>query len=223
MASANDDDVTRGGESATDVDPEELQRQLADIKGAMGLAEQYPGRAKLWLFAGVLIGAAAVFTQATFFFADRLNSTAYTLIWGGFAAVVVAASWWMASRLPQAEVPASAPSWRAIFGSLIGFLFAATGVIGDVAAQVEGLDRGLVFFGLVIATVGLGLLITGAVLSSYRVRRRDRWVFYGGGIWVLLLASWIPHVQILRYIGVGLFGVLFIVYAIAAYVYLTRA
>jgi len=47
-------------DAAENVDPEELQRQLSDIKGAMGLAEQYPGRARLWLVAGLIIGVAAL-------------------------------------------------------------------------------------------------------------------------------------------------------------------
>ena len=210
-------------DASEDVDPAELEAQLSQIKGAMGLTEQYPGRARLWLYAGLLIGAAAILVQVTFFFYERLGGAAYTAIWGGFCIVAVATLWLMSARLPQSEAPASAPSWRVIYGSLAVFLLAATGVAGDVARQVPGLDRALLFFGLVLATLGLALLVTGAVLASYRVRRRDRLVFYVGGVWVLILASWIPHVQILRYLGVGLFGICFVVYAIAAYVYLTRA
>jgi hypothetical protein len=207
----------------TDVDPAELQRQLRDIKEAMGLAEQYPGRARLWLLAGLLVGTAALLSQATFFYYERLSDTAYVAVWAGFVAVAVAATWWMASRLPSAEAPASAPSWRAVYGSLAAFLAASTGVAGEVARQVGGLDRALLYFGLVIAAIGLGLLVTGAVLAAYRVRRRDRLVFYAGGVWVLVYATWLPYVQLLRYVGVGLFGVLFGLYAVAAYVYLTRA
>ncbi|WP_436923701.1 hypothetical protein [Halosimplex amylolyticum] len=210
-------------DTAGDVDPEELQRQLSEIKGAMGLAEQYPGRARLWLVAGLLIGLAAVLVQVTFFLYETLGPAAYSAIWGGFCVVAVATLWLVSARLPQREAPAGAPSWRVIYGSLAVFLFGVAGVAGEVARQVPGLDRALLYFGLVIATVGLGLLVTGAVLSSYRVRRRDRLVFYAGGAWVLVYASWLPYVQILRWVGVGLFGILFALYAIAAYVYLTRA
>lgn len=210
-------------DATEDVDPAELEAQLSQIKGAMGLTEQYPGRARLWLYAGLLIGVAAILVQVTFFFYERLGATAYTAIWGGFCVVAVATLWLMSARLPQRETPASAPSWRVIYGSLAVFLFAATGVAGDVARQVPGLDRALLFFGLVLATVGLALLVTGAVLASYRVRRRDRLVFYLGGAWVLVLASWLPYVDILRYVGVGLFGLCFVVYSIAAYVYLSRS
>ena len=209
---------------ATDeVDPEDLQRQLSEIKGAMGLAEQYPGRARLWLVAGLLIGVAALLVQATFFFYETLGATAYTAVWGGFCVVAVATLWYVSDRLPERGPPAGAPSWRVLYGSLAVFLFGVAGVAGDVARQVPGLDRALLYFGLVIATLGLALLVTGAVLTSYRVRRRDRLVFYVGGAWVLVYASWIPHVEILRYVGVGLFGILFVLYAIAAYVSLTRA
>jgi uncharacterized membrane protein YhaH (DUF805 family) len=206
-----------------EVDAEELQRQLTEIKGAMGLAEQYPGRARFWLVAGLLIGVAAVLVQATFFLYETLDAAAYVAVWGGFCVVAVATLWLVAARLPSREAPEGAPSWRAVYGSLAAFLLAATGVAGDAARQIPGLDRALLYFGLVIATIGLGLLVTGAVLSAYRVRRRDRLVFYAGGAWVLLYASWIPYVQVLRWVGVGLFGILFSLYAIAAYVYLTRA
>lgn len=214
--------MTEHDVTEADPDPEALQQQLADIKGAMGLSDRYPGRARLWLLAGLLIGGAALLAQATFFFSETLGGTAYVAIWVAFVVVAVAASWWTASRLPGAEAPSTAPSWRAIFGSLAAFLLAATGVAGDVAGQVGGLDRAILFFGLGIATVGLGLLVTGAVLTVYRVRRRDRLVFYVGGGWVLALASSLPHVEILRFVGVGLFGVFFALYAVAAYLYLTR-
>jgi hypothetical protein len=224
MATADDPaDESGVAEDRDDVDPEQLQRELAEIKGAMGLADQYPGRARLWLFAGLLIGAAALLAQATFFFSDALSGTAYTLIWNGFVVVAVVASWWMASRLPQATAPESAPSWRALFGSLVVFLSAAAGAVGRVAGQVGALDRGIAYFALSIATIGLALLLVGAVLVAYRVRRRDRLVFYAGGLWVLVYASVLPYFQILRWVGVGLFGVLFALYAVAAYVYLTRA
>jgi hypothetical protein len=206
-----------------DIDAAQLERQLSEIKGAMGLAEQYPGRARLWLYGGLLIALAALFAQATFFFHERLSGTAYTAIWVAFVAVVIAASWWLATRLPTTDPPATAPSWRAVFGGLAAFLAAATGVAAPAATQVGGLGRAILFFGLGIAAIGLGLVVTGAVLSVYRVRRRDRLVFYAGGAWVLVYAAWLPHVQILRWVGVGLFGVLFGLYAVGAYVYLTRA
>lgn len=215
--------MTEHDATDADPDPEALQQQLADIKGAMGLSERYPGRARLWLLAGLLIGGAALLTQATFFFYQTLGGTAYVVIWVAFIVVAVVASWLTASRLPGNEGPSTAPSWRALFGSLAAFLVAATGVVGDVAGQVGGLDRALVFFGLAIAIVGLGLLVTGTVLSVYRVRWRDRMVFYVGGVWVLALAFSLPHVEVLRYLGIGLFGGCFALYSVATYVYLTRA
>jgi len=208
--------------SDEDVGPAELQRQLDDIKGAMGLAERYPGRARLWLLAGLLVGAVALGVQVTFFFHETLSATAYVLIWGVFVVVAVLALWVMATRLPRNDAPETAPSWRALFGSLGAFLVAATSVPGKVAGQVGGLDRATLYFGLVIAVLGLALLLTGVVLSAYRVRRRDRLVFYAGGVWTLAFASMIPYVAFLRYVGVGLFGVIFALYAVVAYASLTR-
>jgi len=42
-------------------------------------------------------------------------------------------------------------------------------------------------------------------------------VFYAGGLWVLAYASVFPHVEWLRLIGVGLFGALFLLSAIASW------
>jgi hypothetical protein len=208
--------------SNEDIDPRELQRQLDEIKGAMGLAEQYPGRARLWLLAGLLVGAIAVAVQVTFFFHETLSAATYVVIWGVFVVVAVLTLWVMAAKLPKTDAPEIAPSWRALFGSLGAFLLAVSSVPGKVAEQVGGLDRALLYFGIVIAVLGLALLLTGVVLTAFRVRRRDRLVFYAGGAWTLVFASMLPYVEFLRYLGVGLFGVLFALYAVVAYGYLTR-
>lgn len=208
--------------SDTDVNPADLQRQLDDIRGAMGLTERYPGRARLWLLAGVLVGAVAIAVQVTFFFHETISATAYVVIWGGFVIVAVLTLWLMAARLPKTDAPETAPSWRSLFGSLGVFLVAVSSVPGEVAGQVGGLDRALLYFGIVLAVLGLALLLSGVVLSAYRVRRRDRLVFYAGGAWTLVFASMLPYVDILRYLGLGIFGALFSLYAVLAYVYLTR-
>jgi len=208
--------------TAEDIDPADLQRQLDEIKGAMGLAERYPGRARLWLLAGLLVGVIAVAVQVTFFLHETLSATAYVLIWGVFVVVAVLSLWVMVTRLPRNDAPGTAPSWRALFGSLGAFLVAVSSVPGEVAEQVGGLDRALLYFGLVIAVLGLALLLSGTLLSAYRVRRRDRLVFHVGGVWTLAFASMLPYVDVLRYLGVGIFGVLFALYAVVAYVYLIR-
>ncbi|WP_226012593.1 hypothetical protein [Halomicrobium salinisoli] len=209
-----------GNTDAADVDPEHLERQLGDIKEAMGLAERYPGRPRLWLVAGVLIGVAALLTQAAYFYYETLSGTAYAAIWFGFLAVAVGATWYTARGLPTAEPPTNVPSWRAVFGSLLVFLLALSSLGGRATDGLAGLERATFFFGALIAAVGLGLLLTGAVLAAYRVRRRDRLPFYAGGCWVLAYAFVLPHVQWLRWIGVGLFGVLFVAYAVATWIYL---
>ncbi|WP_135663374.1 hypothetical protein [Halorhabdus rudnickae] len=208
--------------SDTDVNPADLQRQLDDIRGAMGLTERYPGRARLWLLAGILVGTVAIAVQVTFFFHESISATAYVVIWGGFVIVAVLTLWLMAARLPKTDAPETAPSWRALFGSLGVFLVAVSSVPGEVAGQVGGLDRALLYFGIVLAVLGLALLLSGVVLSAYRVRRRDRLVFYVGGAWTLVFASMLPYVDVLRYLGLGIFGALFALYAVLAYVYLTR-
>ena len=200
-----------------EVDPERLQRQLADIKGAIGLADEYPGHARLWLFVGVLVVVLALVTQATLFLDETFSSGDYALIWLGFVAFAVAAGWWMASRLPSTLPPEVAPSWRGIFGALAAFAVAVTALSQRIGRAVDGLERASFFFAFAIALIGLALLLTGTVLKTYRVRSRDRRVFHAGGAWVLAYASVYPHVEFLRCVGVGVFGVGFLLYATAAY------
>lgn len=206
--------------SNQDVDPAELQEQLLEIKGAMGLEEQYPGRARLWLVGGLLIGLAAVLVQLTYAFNEELSGSAYAAVWVAFLVVAVVAAWQTAARLPPADPPANAPNWRAVFGAVFVFVAVLSNLMTRVADYAPGLEVGTMFFGSVIAAVGLGLLLTGSVLSAYHISRRDRLVFYGGGAWVLVFTVIYPHVELLRYVGIGLFGLLFMLYAVASWRYL---
>lgn len=220
---ADDDGATGPGGADypdADVDPAELQDQLDQIKGAMGLEDQYPGRAGLWLVAGVLVGLAGILVQATYFYNETLSEEAYAAIWGGFLVVAIATVWITASRLPAVDRPPNAPGWRAVFGSLFAFLVVLSSLGGRIAEFAPGLERATFFFGSLIAAIGLALLLTGAVLAAYHVRRRDRLAFYAGGLWVLAFAFVFPHVQLLRWIGIGLFGVCFLLYAVASWAYL---
>jgi len=65
---------TRGlRERDADVDPAELQAQLDRITGAMGFEEQHPGRARLWLVVGVLVGLGGLLVQVAYFYYETLT------------------------------------------------------------------------------------------------------------------------------------------------------
>lgn len=213
----------------TDVDPERLQRQLAEIKGAMGIEERYPGQRTLWLGYGVGVALVGIATEVVFV-VERLPSWGYVLIWLAFILAAGAAQWWLVSRTPTGPTPSMAPDWRVLFATLVVALVALSGLVQPLfpslyeveSARQAGLLEGAYFFGLAIAVAGIGFLFVGNALRAYRIRRRDRWVFYGAGVWMLAYASWFTNSEFLRLAGYAVFGLLFFVYSVAAYVVLGR-
>jgi hypothetical protein len=123
------------------------------------------------------------------------------------------------------------PSWRVFFGTLViaavllglqsgPLLMAASESLSQSAfAPLNGAWA----YSLVISVAGIGFLFAGNTLRAYRVRRKDRWVFYGAGVWMLVYAVAFTNVVSLRRIGYGLFGVLFALYAVVAYLVLGQA
>lgn len=213
----------------TEVDPEQLQRQLAEIKGAMGLEDRYPGQRTLWLGYGVGVALVSLVTEAIFF-VEELPSWGYLLVWLAFILLAGGAQWWLVSRTPTGPSPSMAPDWRVLFGTLVLALFALSGLVQPLlphletglSAQDAGILQGAYFFGLAIAVAGVGFLFVGNALRAYRIRKRDRWVFYGAGVWMLVFASWFTQTEFMRLAGYAVFGILFFVYSIAAYVVLGR-
>lgn len=215
----------------TDVDPEQLRRQLSEIKTAMGLEERYPGQRRLWLVYGVGLGVASVLTEAAFSLVQRGPDWFYQSVWLAFTLVTGLALWRLASRTPRGPGPEAAPDWRSVFGTLVlatvSITFLASPVferLGPVLATREyGLLTGAYFYGLVIAIAGVGFMFVGSVLRTYRIRRRDRWVFYGAGIWMLAFAGAFTYNEFTQMFGYALFGILFFLYSIVAYVALGRS
>lgn len=216
-------------DATDDVDPERLQRQLAEIKGAMGLEDRYPGQRKLWLVYGVGVAVVSLLTEVLFV-VEQLPSWGYFLVWLVFLALVGAAQWWLVSRTPTGPTPSSAPDWRVLFATLVLATVALSGLVQPLfpylidaeSTETAGILQGAYFFGLVIAVAGVGFLFVGNALRAYHIRKRDRWVFYGAGVWMLVYASWFTHSEFLRLAGYAVFGILFLLYSIAAYVLLGR-
>jgi hypothetical protein len=201
--------------SDSDVDPAELRRHLSDIKGAMGLDERYPGQRRMWLVYGVVIGGVSILTNATFVI--ELPNAGYILAWFGMVAVVGLAQWKLVSGAAS-ERPTTGPNWWVLVGSLAVGLIGLWIALGDViATSTAGAARGAQYFSHVLIFLGLGFLLTGNLLRTVRIRRRDRIPFYVGGVWMLVLASLLPHVEVLQYWGYAVFGVLFLGQALASY------
>lgn len=198
-----------------DVDVESLDRDIDAIKQAMGIEDRYPGQARMWLVYGVAIGAAAIGTNVAF--GLGAPESMYFGLWSLMTVSILSAQYFLVSGASK-----SAPArvkWRYLFGSLaIGYL-ALFNSVGDlIASNTEGALRGVYFFSHLIVFLGLTLLITGVALGAERIRLRDRLPFYVGGIWVLAFAAFLPYIPELRTWGLSVFGAMFIIHSIGAYV-----
>lgn len=203
----------------TEIGPEELRRDIDAIKDAMGLEERYPGQARMWLVYGAAIGLTAVLTNVSFYF--PLPNGGYVAGWFAMVGVVVLAQWRLVSRTSGPATPGV--DWRQLFGAMVLALLALWTSIGDlIASQTAGALRGMHYFSHVVLVLGLAFLVVGVVLGAERIELRDRLPFYAGGVWMLALAAFLPHVRFLQQTGWGVFGVLFAVHSLAAYL-LTRS
>ena len=202
--------------SDEDIDPADLQRQLDDIKGAMGIDERYPGQRRMWLVYGLVIGGVAILTNLTFVI--DMPNWGYILVWFGMVAIVGLAQWKLVSGAAKRPED-SGPSWWVLFGSLAIALLALWTALGDViATSSTGAVRGAHYFSHALIFLGLGFLLTGNLLRGVRIKRRDRLPFYVGGTWLLVLGAFTPHIELLQYWGYAIFGVVFLVHAVASYI-----
>jgi uncharacterized membrane protein len=199
----------------SDVDPAELQDQLDQIKTAMDIDERYPGQRRMWLVYGVTIGLAAIVTNVSF--VVEMPNSAYVLLWFGMAALIVGAQWRLVSQ-SRPEVATGGVDWRVIGVGFVAALLALWTAVAELIGQhTVGALRGAHFFSHVVLFMGLGFLVAGAVLKAERIRRRDRAPFYLSGFWMLVLASLLPHVELLQYWGYAVFGVVFLTHAVGTY------
>lgn len=215
----------------TDVDPTQLQRQLSEIKGAMGLEEQYPGQRRLWLVYGIVVGLASLLAEAIFVVSPDWSGSAYLGIWVAYALITGFSLMRLASGMPREDAPAAAPDWRVLFGTLV-LAFVATVLQAEpvLSAAEAGLAdpefarlEGAFAYSLIISISGIGFLFAGNGLRAYRVRTRDRRVFYAAGVWMLGFAVAFTQIAWLRPFGYAVFGVLFLAYSLGAYVVLGRS
>lgn len=199
------------------VDPSELQAQLDQIKTAMDIDERYPGQRRMWLVYGLAIGLTAIVTNVSF--VVDMPDWGYVVLWFAMAGAIIGAQWQLVSR-SRPEGAAGGIDWRVIGVAFVAALLALWVAVGDVIGQnTEGAVRGAHFFSHVVLFIGLGFLVAGVVLRAERIRRRDRLPFYFGGLWMLLLAAFVPHVEILQYWGYAVFGVAFLCHSVATYLF----
>lgn len=213
------------------VDPEQLKRQLSDIKGAMGLEERYPGQRRLWLVYGVVIGLASILLELIFIVNPDAPGMFYFWLWVTYALVTGLSLMRLASGMPRDIESVTVPDWRVLFGtlvlafgtSMVQFYPALSAAERALPSEEFAPLEGAFVYSLVISISGIGFLFAGNALRAYRIRKRDRRVFYGAGVWMLVFAALFTSVEWLRPVGYGLFGVCFLAYSLAAYALLGRS
>lgn len=206
---------------ASDVDPSELRDDLDQIKQAMDIEERYPGQRTIWLLYAGLVGGFSFALQVLFLF--EIPEWAYSLTWLIFVVLSVGSVWFAARRTSRQGRTAAPDLWvipagLALLLVVFSTISASLGVMGDL----PGVLVGAYYFAIAIALAGVGFLLVGNALKAHRIRRRDRWIFYAGGGWMLVYAAVFPHTEALLYSGYGVFGALSIVHAVVSYVVLTR-
>ncbi|MFB6189061.1 MAG: hypothetical protein ABEI57_04185 [Halapricum sp.] len=205
------------------VDPDELQAQLDQIKDAMGIDERYAGATRQWLLFGVLVTVASGISQ--YVYRQHLPGYWFTVVWtvvlfGG--GVVGLRLLFDGDRRPSLGTEAGKPSLWFVFG-VIYLADVPIQVVADRFIPSLGYEAQIVFaLSVILVLVGIAYLLIGNALRAYYIRSRDRYAFYAGGLLLIGLGVSIPYVDVLWTWGYAVFGGLYLVYALATYAVLTR-
>lgn len=230
MREENDDRATDGGNRRVaggdgegehqEIDPERLRAEVAHIKDAMGLEERYPSRFTLWPVFGVCVLLASLGSQVIAL--EELSPLLHPAVWFVSVGAGGLYQWWSrpetdggSRRSSQAK-----PRLWVQFGAVLAVYGVVVVTVGSVTDVQSGALESLIF-SRSVALVGVAYLVLGESLRAYYIRRRDRWAFYVGGAWMVLLAAVIPGVESLETWGYAVFGILYFVHAVASYVALS--
>jgi len=199
-----------------DVDVEQLRGDIEQIKEAMGIQERYGGATSTWLFFGVAVPVASALSQ--YVHMEQLATWYHWIVWlvllgGGYAGYLLYSD----ESARPAESAAGRPN---IFTQFVLVYFASVPVqtiafeyVTDVGYVTES-AMGLSF---ILVMLGVAYGVIGSSLEAYYVRRRDRWLFYAGTVWMVILGVLIPGRPFLETWAYAVFGGLYFVYAMAAY------
>jgi len=202
--------------SESEIDIDAVQEEVSQIKDAMGLEDRYPSQFYLWLVYGALVGLASGASQ--FIVLNELPGFYHPIAWFGVIGTAGVVQWLRGGE--GDEQPAGVkPNIPLQFGAVFAYylvIIAATGVLPSAGYLVES----AVIFGMTVGLVGVGYIVVGSSLTAYYIRKRDRYAFYAGGLWMFGLAVAIPVVPFLRTWGYAVFGGLYVVHSVTAYLLL---
>lgn len=203
----------------TEIDPEVLRTEVEQIKDAMGLHERYPSQFQLWLVFGVLVLIASLGSQmiALRDMPGYLHGVLWWVLLGGGGFYL---GWTNRDSTENAGSTGTKPRigvlWLAVFALYAVYVL-------TLGPAIEGMDAAaseMLLFSLIVALIGVAYLVVGEALRAYYIRRRDRWSFYLGGAWILVLAVLMPNVAFFHTWGYATFGVTYAVHAAASYLVL---
>lgn len=203
----------------SNADVETIRHDVRRIKDAMGLGERYPSRIRDWLVFGALVTVASALSQ----YVHVRGYTAFwhPVIWFLFVGGGAVAGFWRGRA--ESEPVGPRPSIPLVFGAAA---IAYVPLLAIVAPFDDGLGyrRGsVVILGIVLVLLGVAYLGVGNALRAYRIRRRDRYTFYLGGLGMLALGGALPNSAFLIEWGYATFGGLYLVYALGSYAVLSRS
>lgn len=193
-----------------------LKKEIETIKDAMGMRERYASQFHLWLVYAVLVGAASIGSQAVV--SLGLPWWGHWVSWGVFMGIGGVYQQFVTDDTGEGTAVAK-PSIGLLYAAVFGYVLV---VIAAMSAFLEGSPSVVssTVFAVFVGGVGTAYLLIGNVLKAYYIRRRDRWAFYVGGGWMLVLAALLPQVGILRQWGYAVFGFTFAAHAVGSYLYL---
>ncbi len=197
-----------------EIDVERLRTELDHIKDAMGIQQRYPGRFRLWLVYGILVAVAATGSQLVSLF--ELPSWGHWVSWGvtmGAGGIYQGAT----GEQPSEGSGEGKPDIWLQYAAAFVYALVAIAIVSPILPDTANAASGSYVFAIVVGAVGLAYIVVGNSLKSYYIRKRDRYAFYVGGVWMFALAALIPYVELLQTWGYAAFGIVFGLHAVGSY------
>ena len=205
-----------------EIEPDDLREELETIKEAMGLEERYSGATSMWLLFGLAVPVASGVSQ--YVFTERLAPWLHAVVWAVVLGVGFAI-WYATAGKEEGDIGVGAgarPNLFVQFGLVYFTVIPVQAAVAPFLRDLGYVEEALFVQSLIVVFIGLAYGILGSSLAAYRVRFRDRMLFYVGTVWMVALGVAIPQVGVLRTLPHATFGGVYLVYALGAYAVLTR-
>lgn len=200
-----------------DVDPDRLEAELAEIKGAMGLASDHPYWWRFWIVEGVCTGL--LFAVVQFWLREGFRP------WIAVAFAGVVGCCELAKRRlrssyepPAAGLPSQRRWFLAVLAGVVALIVGLRPVF-EALSPTNAVRLAIVAPG---AVVGVSYVLMGQLLAAYDIRAVDRYAFVGGGAWIMVLSAAIPYVPALEGWEYAAFGTGIALHHVATYLALSR-